>query len=285
MRNFCQALVPGFFVLLLMAACNTDERKVTDGTDTTANKEIQPDTGALQVFTLPAPLQVATVMRLEEEQYKTQYLLPGPPPPNFPSNDQRAAALGIYLVDMGYACTYDQRQIALNYAKSVQDIMDDLGITSAINVQVAKRIEDNLRNNDSLYSIILESYGTAHNYFRDNHREETGLFIMAGAYIEGLNLVLQSKRALSNSRLRNLVGQQKIFLENIIKLTDYMADKPKVKELQVMLDDLTKAFEGISVEVKDTGDGETAVNCSLSPEQLRRLTETVGALRKRITAA
>lgn len=285
MRNIYRALVPGYFALLLIAACNNNEGKITEGGDTTSRKEITIDTGGIRVFTLPAPLQVATLLHLEGEPYNTQYLQPSPPPTNFASNDKRAMALGAYLVDMGYASIYDQRQIALNYAKSVQDVMDDLGITSAIKLQVAKRIEDNLNNNDSLYAIILESYGSAHNYFRDNNREETGLFIMAGGYIEGLNLLLQSERALSNNQLRNMIGQQKIFLESIIQLTDYMAHKPKVKELKSSLKELLKGFSGITVKVQDAEDGAVAVSCSISPAQLEQLTEKVAAMRKEITAA
>lgn len=282
MRNFYRALIPGTLALVL-AACSNDEGKITDGADTTSHKE-STDTGAVQVFTLPAPLQVATLMHLEQEPYHSQYLLTTPPPTNFASNDQRAMALGAYLVDIGYGSIYDQRQTALNYAKSVQDMMDDLGITSAIKLQVVKRIESNLHNNDSLFAIILETYGTAHNYFRDNNREETGLFVMAGGYIEGLNLLLQSEKALSNNQLRNMIGQQKIFLENIIRLTGYMEQKPGVKELKSRLKELSRTFSGVTVNVQDTDEGAVAISSSLSPAQLKRLAEKVAAMRKEITA-
>jgi hypothetical protein len=279
MQNIYRALVPGLIALLLTAGCNNDEVKTTDGTDTTGNREVLADTGSLQVFTVPTPLQVSTVMLMEKERFVTQYLDRASPPTNFASNDKRAMALGAYLVDMGYACMYDHRQVALNYAKSVQKMMDDLGITSAINIQVARRIEANLNNNDSLYSIILESYNSAHNYFRDNGREETGLFIMAGGYIEGLNLLLQSKRSLSSNQLRNMVGQQKIFLENIIKISGFMEDKPKVKELRSTLEDLYTAFSGMAVEVRNTEDGTMAVSCAISPGDMKKLAAKVAALR------
>jgi hypothetical protein len=285
MPNYFRGLIPACLLIAsILAGCGSEEQKVPETTDTVSTESVA-DTGGIQIFTLPAPLQVATVMRLEEEPYVSSYLLPGSPPAQFPSNKKQALGLGVYLVDMGYACIYDQRQTSLNYAKAVEELMDDLGITSSIRIDMVNRFENNLRNNDSLYTIILESYGRAHNYFRDNGREEIGLFIMCGSYIEGLNIALQSKETLTNNRLRNLIGQQKIFLENILTLSGYMADKPGVQETRTMLEDLYRSFEGITVKVEESADGASAVNSNITVLQLKRLTEKVKSIRSRLIAA
>lgn len=224
------------------------------------------------------------MLMLEEEPYNSRHLVTTVPATGFTNNYSRALGMGGYMVDMGYACLYDQRQTALNYAKAVQTLMNDLGLNSSIKMNMVKRFEANIRNNDSLYTIILDSYGQAHNYFQENGREETGLFIMCGSYVEGLYLTLQSKEILTNTKLRNLVGQQKIFLDNIIILCGYMTDKPEVKQLEEMMKEIESGFDGITVKVEESQDGAVAVNSNITYNQLKKLTSKVKEVRKELTA-
>lgn len=286
--RYCLRVLPALFALILIvSSCDSNNESSTASVkapnDSLAAK--QPDSTAMQVFTLPAPLQVATLMKLENEPYNSQHLQSGVPNTNYTSNYSLALKLGAYIVDMGYASMYDQRQTALNYAKAVQTMTNELGIASSVNKHMAQRFEANLRNNDSLYIIILESFEDAHNYCRHNEREDVGLYILCGSYIEGLYFILQSKEALGSTQLRNFIGQQKVFLENIRALADYIPVGDQAKELNSLLSELEKGFEGIMVRVEETPEGQVAVNCSMSYLQLKKLQLVVSKVRSNIKAA
>jgi hypothetical protein len=51
---------------------------------------------------------------------------------------------------------------------------------------MVRRFENNIYHQDSLYAIILQGYGQANAYFQSNRREELGMYILSGSYIEGL---------------------------------------------------------------------------------------------------
>jgi hypothetical protein len=282
----CSRIIPVLLSLFILHGCSNNASESTpskDTLDTLSAKE--PDSNAVHVFTLPAPLQVATLMKLEKEPYNSQHLQTGVPNTNFANNYSLALNLGIYVVDVGYASMYDQRQTALNYAKAVQGMTTELGIGSSVNKKMAERFEANIKNNDSLCVIILESFQDAHNYCRENEREDAGLFILCGSYIEGLHLMLQSKQALGNMQLRNFIGQQKIFLDNIHALSGYIPESNYMSEMEGVLDELHKGFEGITVKAEETKEGSVAVNCNISYLQLKKLQETVSKVRSRIKAA
>jgi hypothetical protein len=264
--------------------CINDEGRVPETNDTIAVSKDTARNDDVHIFTLPAPLQVATMLRLDKEPFDSRYLAAGVPQTNFATNYSRALNTGVYLVDMGYASIYDQRQASLNHARAVEKLMTDLGIKSTIKQGMVKRFEANLTNNDSLCKIILESYGQTHNYFQENGREEVGLFIMCGSYVEGLNIILHSKEVLNNSQLKNLVGQQKIFLDNILVLCDYMTHQEEVQELRQTLKEIEKGFSGITFNMSETPQGAIATQCSITPDQLKQLTEKVHMVRRKITA-
>ncbi len=161
----------------------------------------------------------------------------------------------------------------------------DLGLSSGVSRQIVSRFETNINRQDSLFKIILQSYNLAHEYFQANKREEVGMYILAGSYLEGLYITLNFKEVPSDNKLLNLIGQQKIFLENIIELLQYTEEKPETIELLQQLVDLKKEFDPIHVEFRDTNDGRVAVKCDLTIQQLNNLLSKTTALRNKIISA
>ncbi|MBL7892761.1 MAG: hypothetical protein JNL63_09025 [Bacteroidia bacterium] len=275
-----------FFVISVNILCSCGDGKPEEGavvSDSTSSKDPHIDSNDLRVFTLPAPLQVATLLRIEGVDYNERILIPSKKANAiYASNYLRALNLGMYTIDLGYATVYDQHQMALNYVKIMESLVQDLGISSGISGQTVRRFENNIRKPDSLYHIILESYSQANEYFQTNKREELGMYILSGSYIEGLYIALNYNEIPASKVLRNLIGQQKLFLENIIELLQYTEEKPETVDLLVKLMSIKEEFNAINVLYDDSGKGKIAVKCSVDRHQLTSLLKKVVEVRSKI---
>ena len=270
----------------IIASCSNENVKNDDSfsgkTDSLTSK-IKNDSNDLHVFTLPAPLQVATLLKTMDMRYNEKMLVPSKRKlPMFSSNYIRALNLGIHTIDLSYATVYNQSQTAIDYAKNIQVMTQDLGLSSGVTKEIVVRFESNINRQDSLYKIILQSYNLAHQYFQSNKREEVGMYILAGSYLEGLYITLNFKELPSDNKLLNLIGQQKIFLENIIELLQYTEEKPETVELLQQLMALKKEFDPIKVQFLDTNDGRVAVKCDLTVQQLANLLAKTTELRNKL---
>jgi hypothetical protein len=271
-------------LLYILSSCGNgtkpdDASVITDS----ATKGPHLDSNDLRVFTLPAPLQVATLLKTEELDYNEAMLVPSKKEKKvYPSNYLKALNLGIYTIDLSYATVYEQHQTALNYVRTMEMLVQELGISSGVSGRMVRRFENNIRKQDSLYRIILQSYSQANEYFQTNNREEIGMYILTGSYIEGLYISLHFKEIPNNMTLRNLIGQQKLFLENIIELLQYTEEKPETVDLLLKLMVIKKEFDPINVLYGNSENGKMAVKCTVDLRQLEGLLNKVMEVRNKI---
>ncbi len=204
-----------------------------------------PDSAAktLKVYTLPAPLQVATAVRSCDLPYTDRMLVPtNKSVVNYPTNYLKALNLGVSGIDMGYATIYEQKQTALYYLSRIQKLTEELGIAGTFNVSTVRRFKENISNQDSLYFIILQSFNDLHKYLHENDRTSMGLLVLTGSFVEGLYLSSSFARNSKDERMMNLVGQQKVFLGNLVELLQNQKDQKEIAELMNQLKDLQKSF-------------------------------------------
>ena len=261
---------------------------MADAAEPADAESINNKSAETKVYTLPAPLQMVTAIKLYNPEYSQRVLGSEKNLKTiFSSAYARALALGIYTIDLGYATVYAQHPASMEYVKGIQSIAQDLGVSSGIQPQIYKRFKENKDNEDSLCHIILESYRDAHTYFQNNKREDVAMFIVTGGYIEGLYLTLSAKNDKGQwLYYPNLVGQQKIYLQNIIEIIDFY-NKNRSTEVNNLLTDLRelyKVYEEIKVEYKTTGDTDM-VDCDVTPAKAARLLNKVKMLRESILNA
>ena len=278
-----------FLVGLFISSCNSDENKnlesdKMDACDTLRSAD-SSNTSA-KVFILPAPLQVATTLKILDIPYDEKNIVPpAKARTDYSSSYLKALNLGIYTIDLGYATLYDQRQTSLDYIKSIGKLMGDIGINSSIQNEMVKRFKNNIQKPDSLYKIILESYNNTHAYFQNNQREEMGMFILSGGFIEGLYLSLNNEHIQKKEALHNLIGQQKLFLNNILELLQYADTQADVADLAQKLNSLKEVYDTIEVSYSDSENGKIATKCFITKEQLIILLNKVRAVRNAIVNA
>lgn len=275
-----------FSFSIFLFSCGGDSKNNNESmvNDSLNKSTIQKDTSdnSAAVFALPAPLQIPTVLKNSNVTFSEKLLVPAKKNRVFSSDYARALNLGVYTTDLGYSTLFGQKQTTLNYYKEVNALLNDLQISANVTSNQFKQFEKNLDNSDSLCKIILKSFGQWQSYFQENKREEDGLYILAGTYIEGLYLSLNHPAVQNKKEFRNLIGQQKLFLENVLELSNYMDKKPEFDDLYLKLGAIQQAYEPIAVVVRQDNSGNSNVLCSYSNEQLADLTAVVNKVRSEI---
>ena len=220
-----------FCLMALWVGCGSEAPPATSPAVETVDAPNKPNNDTangsendLQVFVLPAPLQVATILKTEHFDYREDLLYPVSQGEG--TQTAQSISLGFYLIDLGYMAVYDERQQSLQYLKRIKELMDQLGIVGMMENEVIKRFERNIESPDSLSKIILESYTLINDHFAANEQEDLGLLILSGCYLEGLYITLNSfEQDHPLSLYMKLLDQHEGFLNNILALSDLFVYK------------------------------------------------------------
>lgn len=216
-------------VLLLGCTEETtvDESIQTD--DATADLDVslealQLEEGEERIFVMPAPLQVATALTLHNVEFEPGLVL-------IPSNEipvapkyNKAFSMGAYVIDLGYCAVFGHGDEAIDLLDALRTMGNDLGV-DGYDEALIQRFENNKENQDSLSYLILMGYEMAHDYIRTNQREELGLVVLAGTWMEGLYLSSHYPELHNDRNYYTFIAQQKYYLENLIILMSRFSDE------------------------------------------------------------
>lgn len=263
-------------------ATDTSQATINDSLKKAANLKNAASTDGPKIFALPAPLQIATAIKNANCPYFENLLVPSRSSRIYPSDYLRALNLGIYTVDIGCAVVNNQRQTALNYYKIIDKLVTELNIVSDAIPQNRKRFEQNIDNTDSLCVILLEGCNGIQKDFQENKREHIGWYITAGGYIESLYLTLNTKGLQQTKAFNNLLAQQKLFLDNILEVSNYMEKKPEFDDLYLKLGSLQELYSPINVTVKDNVTNQPVISCVYTADQVKSLHTKVTEIRNSI---
>lgn len=293
----------GFIILififigsLIFSNCNNDEEDDSQN-DTIDSAELQNPTLVKindRLFSIPSPFQVALLVKDNNVPFDKNLLNPVQNQVNYSTNYKQALNLGIYGADLSYLNIYEQLPDAASYFAVVKVLSKELGISSTLDEKVIKRIEDNNNNKDSLLYILSTIYRDADSYLFNNDRNEIGLLILAGGWIESLYIMTKILHVKNNQEILSRVGEQKHPLDNLIELMrPYYGNISD--EFDVFLEELVELaaiFDGVVIEytysepivnkvqklTTITSSSKTIIN----EYQIQKITEMVDSIRKKI---
>jgi len=171
----------------------------------------------------------------------------------YETRKQKAMNLGVYGADLSYASTYNRIEETKKYVKVTQQLSDQLGIPSAMDAAAVARIEANISNKDSLYTIISNSFYVSFDYLNRNQQGITSFYILVGGWIEGIYLSSQlAATAKDKTKVIEGIASQKIVLDKIIALSLPYKDDAEVSPLLAELNKVKAIY--------DKSDGKTLVD-------------------------
>lgn len=285
-------------LLLSLAAffavsCGDDQPK-DDSTETVEVEEKNTSNTQLleldgKVFSIPSPIQTAYLIKGAGVTYNKDILNVPSKVTGYSTNFKKAVNLGIYGADLGYVTLYDQTQDAISFLTAVKTLGDDLGVSSAFDMELVERFEKNIGNQDSVLSLVSEAYKSSDKYLKNNDQNHIGALVLAGGWVESLYFTTNSAEMTSNKEIINRVGEQKNTVYNLIKLLTPYYDQPEFSTLVDDLMELNDIFEKVEITYTfveptvDVAKKTTTINSTttvnISPEVLKQITEKIAEIR------
>jgi hypothetical protein len=247
-----------------------------------------------RLFSIPSPFQVAILVKANKVPFNKDLLNPVQNQINYSTTYKQALNLGIYGADLSYLNIYEQLPDAAGYFAVIKVLSKELGIISTMDESTLKRIEANSNNKDSLAFILSSVFRDADAYLFNNNRNEIGLLILAGGWIESLYIMTQTLNKYNNQEIINRIGDQKHPLDNLIELQRpyYGKISDEYDNFLVSLVDLAAVFDGVVKEYSyepptvDEANKLTIVNSKtktiINEVQLQKITELTANIRKKI---
>jgi hypothetical protein len=284
--------------IMLVAVCLTgcNNTKKTDQSTQVLPKNDTASSGLLkinnQIFSIPSPIQTALLIKKNGYSYDKKVLNL---PENYSKYDtkyKKALNLGVYGADLGYISLYDQSQDALVYMASVEKLATDVGVANAFDAALLKRFQVNMGKQDSLLSMVSEAFRKSDAYFKDNKQGDISSLILVGGWVESLYFAIEANAHTNQKDIVRRIAEQKISLQNIIKMLSPYNSRPEYADLIKNLTNLSNVFDNVEfvynfvAPTVDATNKVTNVNSTsevkISPEQLKEITEKVEAIRNQI---
>lgn len=285
------------FMVFAINGCNPNgnseeniEENIESKIDSTSSTLIKFDN---TLFSIPSPYEVAFLIKNSKADFDKNLLNPYNKSHNYTSSYQKALNLGVYGANLGYLNVFEQNSEAIQYFSVIKILSQELGIENAFDKQTVNRIESNLGNKDSLMFIISNSYRKADQYLKDNNRNDVGVLVLAGGWLESTYMMTELAKTNKNKEVLTRIGEQKHPLDNLIKiLSPFYNQSKEYGELIDALIDLAYDFDGIDINYTysaptvDVKNKLTVINSKseliMTDQQIKTISEKITAIRKKI---
>ncbi len=252
--NFVTATVLSLF--MLASSCTQSTEQKNENADSQIQDKVQCETTQDEehqeiFFLIPTPDELYDLIKKGELNYKSDIVSAQSNAKLYAESYAQAINLGIYSADLAYAAAFNNHQQTMEYFQTVYELSEKLGLNNVFGEDFSERIKNNLENTDSLVMISKEYYFKVTNYLETNKKSETHAIISSGGWIESLYLATQiiDKFDVKNEAIQR-IAEQRLVLENIIKLLETFKNNPKVVKLKIELKKLKMVFSQIEVNKK-----------------------------------
>lgn len=194
----------------------SEEIETTDSVKTTA--EVNSPVSET-FFQVPSPGEMLTFIKMVggSKNKNTSFLNPPDNQKNYNDNKAKALNFGIYSCDLSYCSIFEIGVDALKYFKTVKQMGDQIGVSTAIKPEILKRLESNIGSPDSLAVITDDVYFSSFETLEDSKQGPTLALVVAGGWIESLYIATQLSKFAPNSPVIERLADQKYTLENLIE--------------------------------------------------------------------
>lgn len=245
-----------------VSSCNT-KKKETAAKEEAIKQEIEE-----YVYPLISAFDVPTMLSEIEATYIVDITNDAENVEKYFTEQSKAVNLGIYVADLAYATTYNQKADVQSFFKAIQVLIGELDLTAAIGKEMADKIEQNLDNKEAMVEIITQLSQDAYSYLNKQGREELSLLVLAGTSIEGLYLTTHiSDNTFENPKIVSTIIYQK---EPLMKL-EQMMSAYKDSELSMDVYNTIKSINAVYAKEEST--------TAMTLEQIQELKTLIDQLR------
>ena len=281
----------GGFITGCSSDGESEETTNTTAVDSLNKKDIQE--AVKDFYQIPAPNEIFFFIKENKGKAKgIEILNPADKLIKYVDTKSKSLNFGIYSADLLYCSIFDFGPQAVKYYVTVKKMGDDLGISSAINEDVMKRVQSNLGNNDTLTKITEDVFYSAYEKLEQNDKGSSLALVVAGGWVEALYISTKiNDKYIQDSPITNRIAEQKLSLDNLLEYLKKYESEEQISSTIKAMEDLKVVFDGIKQEESASSltknkagkrvlGGGTKI--SITEDQYKQLVEKVAALRTMI---
>ncbi|MDR2814870.1 MAG: hypothetical protein LBB79_09515 [Prevotellaceae bacterium] len=229
-KNFSVKIVALAVGVLLAVACGNRP-----------SKQIQLSVGQqledVIQYPIPTAYEVVNLINRTGAAYILEVTNPTGKVESYLTESEKALNLGVYSADLAYVTTYNLKQETMDYLKALKKLSDELHVSANFNVSLAREVENNIENKDSLISIISRSFNETYSFLVNNGKDNVSIQVLAGMWVEGLYIATYTAATSSNpGDLLQIVANQKQSLTTLTDIIENNTDAPEVAALLTLLE-------------------------------------------------
>lgn len=280
---------------LMLVSCGGDKTEGGDemsGVDT-LKTETQTEQITETFFQVPSPGEMLTFIKMVggKNNKNVSFLNSPDNQKNYTDNKSKALNFGIYSCDLSYCSIFEIGSEALKYFKTVKQLGDQIGVSSAISPEVLKRLEGNIGNPDSLSVITDDVYFTSFEALEKSKQGPTLSLVVAGGWIESLYIATSLAKYDAKSPVVERLADQKYTLDNLIEFLKKYESDANVASVLTQFTELQAEFNKIGEKDASAaastdkakhvigGGKELAINA----DQYKAIVEKIKAIRNSYT--
>ncbi|PID92415.1 MAG: hypothetical protein CSA96_03480 [Bacteroidetes bacterium] len=250
MTTMINKLFTALTALLLLVACgqkpaenlqiNTDDVEV-------GTLQISAETMDDIISNIASPIEAASLISSLNIPFSTSYLADPDKLSLNTTNTETAFTLGVLSADLGYLNMYAKTGGAVNHLSSINRLADALQIGQFFDFNTIKRLATTSSDLDSLLFISINSFNNMDSYLRESNRSKLSALMIAGVWLEGLYISTQVALENKNEKLRSMIGEQKLILNDLLLVLDRYSNETAVQAYVADLKIIKEAFDNVKV--------------------------------------
>lgn len=293
-RNYL--LIAPLAASLMLVSCGGDKTEGEDeiGTVDTVKTETEANPVTETFFQVPSPGEMLTFIKMVggKNNKNVSFLNSPDNQKNYTDNKSKALNFGIYSCDLSYCSIFEIGAEALKYFKVVKQLGDQIGVSSAIQPEVLKRLEGNIGNPDSLSVITDDVYFTSFETLESSKQGPTLSLVVAGGWLESLYIATSLAKYDEKSPIVERLADQKYTLDNLIEFLKKYESDANVASVLVQFTELQAEFNKIGE--KDAAPATSSTDKSkkvlgggkelvISADQYKAIVEKIKSIRNSYT--
>ncbi|MDF2450463.1 MAG: hypothetical protein K0R26_2967 [Bacteroidota bacterium] len=280
---------------LMLVSCGGD--KTEGGDDMSGEDTLKTETHTEQItetfFQVPSPGEMLTFIKMVggKNNKNVSFLNSPENQKNYTDTKLKALNFGIYSCDLSYCSIFEIGSEALKYFKVVKQLGDQIGVSSAIQPEVLKRLEGNLGNPDSLSVITDDVYFTSFETLEQGKQGPTLSLVVSGGWIESLFIATSLAKYDAKSPVVERLADQKYTLDNLIEFLKKYESDANVASVLTQFTELQAEFNKIGekeVDAAKSGDKSKTVlgggkELDITEAQYTAIVDKIKAIRNSYT--
>ncbi|HBF87208.1 MAG TPA: hypothetical protein DDX39_01100 [Bacteroidales bacterium] len=209
--------------------------------------EISEETMENIIQNISSPIEMASLIKSTGAPFSQKLLSPTDYVDEYGTNFKKALSLGVFGADLGYLNMYEKTGSVITHLSSIKSLADDLKVGQFFDFAMLKRLSTSSNNLDSLIFISVSSFNLMDEYLRENGRTNISTLLVTGVWIEGLYLATQIVKDKPNAEIAERIGEQKLFMNDIILLLSNYKSDQNFQELIVDLESIKALYDGVKI--------------------------------------